>query len=235
MDIFFYFIIYMKKYFLVYDDNTHTPHLLKLIDSVKKYSDFEIIIFQKKDMDIDFVNKNKEILESHRGGGYWLWKPYIINKILDQIMEGDYLFYMDSKYYFTEDFTDLYTKFMENNDILVWGNKPNESTNEIKNFCKLDVILKYNITRMAFIENRNEFWAGALLIKKTSFIQKMMNEWLSMCCNYEDISDSPSIKQKPCFIDHRHDQSLLSIVLHKNNIPMNYFEKIYLQNVRNPY
>ena len=119
-------------YFLVYNDNTHTEPLNILIKSVEKFGkEFQIIIFNKEEIDIDFYQKNKSILESKRGGGYWLWKPYIINKILNKINENDVLLYLDSTYYFTEKFTDLYQKHLEKNDLLVFKNKPNESGKQL--------------------------------------------------------------------------------------------------------
>ena len=57
-----------------------------------------------------------------------------------------------------------------------------------------------------------------------------------MCCIYEDITDSESkIENSNLFREHRHDQSLLSIIIHKYNIQMQFFEKKYLQNVRSPF
>ena len=86
--------------------------------------------------------------------------------------------------------------------------------------------------------NKNiiECWAGAIFMKKTNFVVSFMKEWLDMCCIYENITDSPSIIPNDVrFYDHRHDQSLLSIMLHKYNINMPFFEKRYLQSVRNPW
>jgi hypothetical protein len=57
-------------YFLVYNDNTHTNYLRQLIRSVEKYgSEFKIIIFNKRNIDSEFVEKNKHILNCKRGGG----------------------------------------------------------------------------------------------------------------------------------------------------------------------
>ena len=56
-------------YFLVYNDNTHTKYVRQLIRSVEKYgSEFKIIIFNKRDIDREFVEKNKNILNCKRGG-----------------------------------------------------------------------------------------------------------------------------------------------------------------------
>lgn len=225
------------KYFLVYNDNTHNHFLSDLLESVKKYGkDFEIIVFNKNDMDNEFVLNNKNILELDRGGGYWLWKPYIINETLKKINENDIVFYLDSKYYFMEDFTELYLNYMENNDLLVWKNKPNNPIWHMKNWCKIDVILKYDMSKKIFDENAEECWGGALVIKKNENTIKYMKEWLDMCCIYEDITDAPSkVENSGLFCEHRHDQTLLSIILYKYNIPMQFFEKKYLQNVRTPY
>lgn len=226
-----------NAYFLVYQDNTHNQYLKRLLPSVKKYGkQFKIIKFNKKNIKDDFLNKNNSILSSDRGGGHWLWKPYIINETLKTINDNDIIFYLDSKYYFIEDFTNLYSEYMKNNDLLVWKNKPNEPIWYMKNWCKMDVIHKYNMYDKVFNENAEDCWGGALIVKKTKNTIRYIQEWLDMCCIYQDISDSPStIPNSEMFSEHREDQSLLSILLHKYNIEMQYFPKQYLQNVRVPF
>jgi hypothetical protein len=87
-----------------------------------------------------------------------------------------------------------------------------------------------------FSENAEDCWAGALIVKKTENTIRYIQEWLDMCCIYEDITDSKSkIKNSNLFREHRHDQSLLSIIIHKYNIQMQFFEKKYLQNMRCPF
>jgi len=224
-------------YFLVYNDNTHNIYLEKLLNSVKAYGNgCKIIVYNKNNIDKEFYLKNKEILDLPRGGGYWLWKPYIINETLKRINDNDIIFYLDSKYYFTQDFTNLYKKYMENNDILLWKNKPNEPIFLMKNWCKMDVIIKYNMFNKVFIDIVEDCWAGALVIKKNENSTKYIKEWLDMGCVYEDITDFPSkIPNDKFFREHRHDQSLLSIIAHKYNINLLFFEKKYLQNIRQPY
>ena len=229
----------MKKYFLLYNDNTCNVYVSNLIKTISKSGPyFEIIVYDKKDIDNEFLTKNSSILNEKRGGGYWLWKPYIINKTLEKLNDGDLLFYLDSKYIFTEDFTNLYLDYIEKNDILIWKNKPNEGDYLMKKFCKMDVILKCNMFNDIFYKNVIDCWAGAIVLKKTKKNCHMMKYWLNLCCNYENITDSPSkIPNSKFFNEHRHDQSLLSIILYKHNIPfyLNTFPSKYLQNLRQPY
>ncbi len=228
-------------YFLVYGDESYKEHIAKLLDSVKLHGpEFEIIIFNKSDMllDTEFVEKNKGILEQKRGGGYWLWKPYIINKTLDKLNEGDILFYMDSMYYFIKDFTKYIMNLMSKQDIIVWKNKPNETTYLLKNWCKMDVVKKYNMYKPMFI-NKQKIeicWAGAIVVRKTPDTCKYMAEWLAMACCKHDITDSPSVARNSMgYKEHRHDQSLLSIVLYKYKLPIHFMANEYLQNVRRPF
>ena len=225
------------KYLLVYDDDSgrFQKYINDLIMSVKKYdNNFKIIIFHKKDIDQEFINNNKDILDQSRGDGYWLWKPYIITETLKKIKDGDLLFYIDSKYYFIEKFTNLYRNILDQ-DIIVWKNKPNEQEYNLRNWCKMDTIHKYNIFEETFCHNILACWAGAIIIRKTKNTILMMNEWLTMCCS-DDITDTPSVNQNaPFFIENRHDQTLLSIVLYKYKINLQHFEKKYMQNVRIPY
>lgn len=227
-----------KKYILLYDDDSGAfkDDIEKLIISIKQNSDFEIIVFHRTDFKEEFVEKNQNILNQYRGGGYWLWKPYIINETLKRLENDDLLFYIDSTYYFTETFTDLYKDiFNSNNNLLLWKNKPNESSYFLKNWCKRDVVQKYNMEDAVYNKNAQACWSGAILLKKNSFTDIFINEWLNMCC-CDDITDRPSVGGNTNdFIDHRHDQSLLSILVHKYNINLHTFEKKYLQNVRIPY
>ena len=230
-------IQYNMHYFLVYNDNTHGYFLNPLLESVQKYGpEFKIVVFNKDQIDKEFAEKHKSILTMRRGGGYWLWKPYIINTILTQMKEGDIVFYLDSKYSFTDQISKLYADYMKDHEILLWHNKPNEPTFYMKNWCKMDVVLKFDMYSKVFIDNVLDSWAGAMVIKKTANTTKYIQEWLDIAGVYENITDSPSvIRNNSDFREHRHDQSMLSVVVHKYDIPLHFFEKRYLQNARFPY
>jgi len=226
-----------KKYFLLFYDETgkYEDDLKKLEESIEKYSDFEIIRFYKKDICPSFYKSNESILNQPRGNGYWLWKPYIINQILEKIDEDDILFYMDSKYYFLEHFNPLFYNKMDK-DILVWKNKPNEPVYLFKQWCKMDVIETFNLNHPVFVENYEICWAGSIVIRKTDITRHIIQKWLNICCDERYITDIPSeISNSNEYIEHRHDQSLLSVVLYMFNIETHYFERRFLQNSRIPF
>ena len=223
-------MINIMKYYLLYNDGKY--ELNRLIISINQYlPEFNVIVFNKEDIDSEFKEKYDDILKLKRGGGYWLWKPYIINRLLNVVNNGDIIFYSDTMYYFTELSNQLLDPL---NDILVWRNKPNEPNYLMKNWCKSRVIVDTNICHEVFEKNAEICWAGALVLRKNEFTVKLMNDWLNLCCTLDYIIDTPENNHKE-FIEHRHDQSLLSVILIKNNIPLQTFPNKYLQNVRCPY
>ena len=233
----------INTYILIYYDETnkYTDNINRLINSIFKFNrnHFQFIIFKKSLLiEKPFFNKYKHIFEKERGGGYWLWKPFIINYVLENdksIKDNDTLIYIDSSYYFLEPFEDLYLEKIKESDIIVWKNKPNESINLMKNYCKPDVVYKYKMKHIVYTENYTECWAGLIVLKNNEYSKKIMKEWLDMCCIEEDLTDTKSEIKNKYFIDHRHDQCLLSICLYKNNIKTYEMENKILQNIRNPF
>ena len=71
------------------------------------------------DISEDFMLKNKAILEKKRGGGYWLWKPYVICETLKKIEYGDYLFYIDSGSYFINNVNSIVECMKRNGDDII--------------------------------------------------------------------------------------------------------------------
>ena len=75
---------------------TYGSNSFKRQIELNRKSSFEVgevdehIAYGPNDLDEEFKKKNKEILSRGRGNGYWLWKPYLINKtIIEKVNYGD--------------------------------------------------------------------------------------------------------------------------------------------------
>src|SRR6185369_15940661 len=42
-----------------------------------------------------FAKQHAEISSHERGGGYWLWKPYVVLDALESVREGELVLYSD--------------------------------------------------------------------------------------------------------------------------------------------
>ena len=68
----------MKKYLINYANITHYNSQKGNSQSGLSNGGFdEVFSYNYSDIDDEFKEKNKHILEQPRGAGFWLWKPYI--------------------------------------------------------------------------------------------------------------------------------------------------------------
>jgi hypothetical protein len=58
--------------------------------------------------------------------------------------------------------------------------------------------------------NAQQVEAGIIGMKNTAKTRYILKEWLGWCTNAKVIDDSPSKDNFPTFVDHRHDQSILT-------------------------
>lgn len=206
----------------------------------------EYLLTRLKDVGFDYVRpynrrwlentgfyiRNREILDMPKGGGYWLWKPYIILETMRYLNDGDAVFYMDAG----DDILDnnivgFIRERLEVYDYMI----PGLSYRPInRKYIKKDCFVLLNA-------DTEEFWntpqneAGTLVFKKTRFNEELLEDWLSCCEDKRILTDIPNIcgENDKDFIEHKHDQSILSILTTKRM--MKYDERLYLSMDFNAY
>lgn len=194
----------------------------------------ETILYTDKYLknDTEFWEKHSNFIENNkRGYGYWIWKPYIIKKTMEQMNDGDVLLYADCG-------CEINSKRIDelNNDIELVKEKEKyiilSSTEEIeRKWNKMDLVVKLNANEDKYM-NTIQNQAGVLLILICDKTRNLVNEWYEYSCDYHLIDDSPSIlNNADDFIEHRHDQSIFSLLLKKNDI--HFGKKISIEIVRN--
>ena len=188
----------------------------------------EVISYTPSDMDPEFVAENKEILSSPRGAGYWLWKPYFILKTLKKLQPNDIVLYMDSGDQFIKESFDRLRESvlatMKNQNILLTkGGFPN------RDWTKRDCFVLMGCDSDIY-HNAIQVEAGIILATTSWFTITFISEWLSLCKNKELITDSPNAQGEnfASFVDHRHDQSILSLLAIKKDIATSAFMREYI-------
>lgn len=193
-------------------------------EKAKKYNKYtafkygkvdNFIEFSDKDIDEEFFNSNKEILEQKRGNGYWLWKPYFIRKALEVINYGDYLIYSDSGCSYINNVKYL-IECMEKNkvDIMPFSlGKHIESE-----YTKMDIFIELECNEK-YITDTPQCLGGIVILKKTKDIVKFVENWLKYAQSKKMlITDKKSNnKNKDNFIENRHDQSIYSVLCKKSH------------------
>lgn len=175
-------------------------------------------IIEKNRLDLiktDFYIKNKKILDQKRGGGFWLWKPFFIYEELKKLKNDDIIIYIDCGDVFVDGFYQYINEHFKNNDfLLIEGYFKNYQ------YTKKDcfVMMKCDSD---YYWSSSQLEAGVCGFKKTEKTMKFLEEWLYFCLNENILTDLPNIcglKNLNGFIDHRHDQSILTNLCLKYNI-----------------
>jgi hypothetical protein len=229
----------VKYHFITFATNKYLKDAKELCESALNKGGFDSVkIYMYDDLDCVFVNKNIHILEQPRGAGYWIWKPYIIQKHLYEIDEGDILCYCDSSYLFLKDIRTVSDIWLSSKNISAPRNKPNETSWIEKNYTKFDTLVLMDVPRnLHEIYRRNyQVWAGFVLLRKCLNSVRFVGEWLTYSQDSRIITDVKSIfgREDTNFIENRHDQSILSILLKKWGIPMDVIDKYFLYNKKHP-
>lgn len=171
----------------------------------------KVIGYTPEDIDGEFYKKNKIILSQKKGAGLWLWKPYFILKTLNMVGEGDFVFYLDSGYFMTKNADKLMGSLEKSGqDIMSFSTYyPEEQWTKKKLFEKMDCVSDNYI-------KTNQFMATMCLVKNTPRARRFISTWLELACDFENIADAgEGESQSPKFIEHRHDQSIFSLLCKK--------------------
>jgi len=200
------------------------PSMENLCDSAAKYQEFdEVLRFCEEDLEQDpeFWPRHQAFIKANpRGGGYWLWKSYLTQKILKSLNENDILVYMDAGCYLWPS-PQARRRFHEYLDIVrthpagFYG-FGTEYPNYI--YTKQDTFSHFNQDSEEE-KQKPQIMSGATIWRKCETTMKMATEWYdAMATNYNLIDDSPSkAPNHPEFKENRHDQSILTMLIHKYN------------------
>lgn len=193
-----------------------------LEQSAKKYFD-GCASYHPDVLEDSFKQKNHHIFSQTRGGGYWVWKPYIILNALNLVKDGDYVFYVDSGNIILNDPAPLFNIVDKSKcGMLLFNNRDGAPVGTIwKNFewTKYDCFKKMNCTEERYVQG-NQIDGSYILVKKSDYALKFFSEYLTFCEDEDILTDKPNTcgENYDGFKEHRHDQSILSLLAIRESI-----------------
>lgn len=203
----------MKKYLISFGSNGYNNTLIDLKNSALPFFN-KIITYTDKDI-TELKKSHPKHFENSRGFGYWLWKPYLILKTLNSVADNDIVMYTDSTMKFVTNPEPLFN-ILTTKDILLFSTEYKNSQ-----FIKYDTFYGLDSLDEKYV-NGKHVNAAIILIKKTMDSTSFITEYLNYCQNFKIISDEVNTNgvNYSDFIDHRHDQSILSILSIKKQIEL---------------
>ena len=184
----------------------------------------EIKGFTDKDLKNDtyFWKKHGQFINSNlRGYGYWLWKPYLIKKMMDLMNDNDIIIYADAGCHLNLNKLSIqrlteYISMIDNSPLGIISFQM-QHLPEYK-YTKLQTINEIldlpSSIKNSIIEG-GQCMASVIILRKTQHTIDLINKWLSYSETYNLINDTKSYVEHFNFIDHRHDQSIYSLLVKK--------------------
>ena len=213
----------MSVHFITYGNDRFTNSRLRIGREAEETGVFNsCTIYTPESLALYLTPEIKKRLEplfnQYRGGGYWCWKPVIVLQTMEKIPENDWILYADSGCSFVQDRKNQITELissLENSGKSILGYQMEHLE---EHWTKADMFHFFNVQNNKEIINTGQIIGGMFFIKNTPRTRSIYKEMVFIMENYPNlIDDSPSkIENDKSFNEHRHDQSLFSVILKIN-------------------
>ena len=163
-----------------------------------------------------FYAEHRALLDKPRGGGYWLWKPFLIARELERLRPGDFLVYTDCGYPWRplviRQPLDAVLEWCEreNAGLLPGVYIPQHGRN--RNWTKRECFIAMQCDSEPYW-NQPQVQATFSVWQKCARAEEFVAEWLRWCLHPATLGDErvmDTVEEHPEFITHRHDQSVLT-------------------------
>ena len=192
--------------FVNYADDQYKFQQRFALMAARKFGGFsEVIPYSPAGIDDSFRKENSRLLSIPRGNGLWIWKPYVILDALEKVSEGDYVFYCDSGAFV---FGSIMPLIESMGDCDIWVSS---TENVEEQWTKPQVFTWLGITD-AVIKSSQQIQASFICARKSEMSCSFVREWLRLCTVPEPITPLQPGEQRGECIEHREDQSLLSLL-----------------------
>lgn len=204
-------------HFITYGDSMYEETKQRLYNQATNLGWFDTITsYGPEDLDDEFKKKFKDILKLPRGGGYWIWKPYIINKHLEMIKDDDILIYLDAGCYLNPSGHERFKEYIEilkNSEEACISFQMNHHIE--KKWTTQEIFQNFNIhSSSKDILETGQIIATVKMFRKSANSINIVSAWLNALHANQLLFTDHYNKNKQCdiFIDNRHDQSICSVL-----------------------
>ena len=173
----------------------------------------QIFAYDETDLATEFWKAHSPFIMSRtRGYGYWLWKPQVVLQALQAMPEGEALVYMDAGCCLNLEGRDRLVELVAMATL-----HPSQNVGFDLGLVEGDWTKGDLFKHLDYHDyNSGQIMATAFILVNTPDIRALVKQWLSVGCShsYHFIDDSPSrdMPNRPGFREHRHDQSIWSIL-----------------------
>lgn len=221
--------------FCSFGDSRYQASRKRLQEQAEDFDCFDAIyLYDETDLSDSFRRDFQAVLKPGvRGFGYWVWKPRIILDTLAKMEEGDVLLYVDMGCGLNSRGREklfAYCQEVRQNEsgFLVSQLEPDRK----ECFWTKGDVLDYFRIRGQEEMYTPQYQSGVVFIRKEAKTVALVQQWLDVFYeNFHLADDTSSLSaNEPGFVEHRHDQSILSLLLKQHGTSVIPLEEVYRPN-----
>ena len=209
----------MSTHFITYGDQNYTITKRQLCEQAVESKWFETVTNSGPEhLPENFKQQFQNILCKSRIAGYGIWRPLIIKNKLKEIADKDVLIYCDGGMTINtkgkkrlEEYMNMLTE--EKPFICFQMGLPE------KHYTTKEVFEYFNTSTSSSIANSGQITSCLIIVKKINKAMSLINKWLNCVYNnpvmFTDFFNDKN--QEKCFKDHRHEQSVYSVLQKTHN------------------
>ncbi|MBL9219634.1 MAG: hypothetical protein JNG82_14170 [Opitutaceae bacterium] len=189
-------------------DRIHFRNQAALIASARRHGVSSILALNADTLRAGFTAAHPALFAKREGAGYWLWKPRIILDALERAAGDDLVVYADAGADLRGPLDALAAAAQGRDGVLFWNDYPNRM------HVKRDAFVLTGTDQPCHHDAR-QLDAAFLVLRNNERVRAFVRLWLEHCTDPRQLTDQPNTCGRPDlpgFVQHRHDQSLLTLI-----------------------
>lgn len=214
--------------FITYGNTTFAQARDRIIREAQETGIFNGIVkgYSPNDLSEEFKEATSVAVNQPRGGGYWIWKPYIIYTTLEKMNDDEFLCYSDAGSRFNISGLERFNEYIQmiepstGKSVVVMqldNLKASTDTFEEKVWTTSALFEYFQIDTLNPIRNSSQILATVFICRKTPESMDIVKRWLDVAMEkpelFTDMFNEDAKNKEPMFRENRHDQSVFSLIV----------------------
>lgn len=197
-----------RKIFVTYGNQPYYKSLERIRSEAENTGEFdEILTFT--DNDVPDEIKASTLWSHKRGGGYWLWKPWVVLKAMEYADDTDIIIYSDcgNTLFPNKGWQEYFNLLSTYNAVFFYNGS------KMENWCRKSAL---NLSANPYIGEYYQIISGFFVTKGSA--KPLFRQWYSTMLKHpesvSDVTKDEMCHESAKFIEHRHDQAVLSAIVY---------------------
>lgn len=201
-------------HFLTYGDKNFEQSKSRIGEEAKNFWKFDSIsILGPGDISIHVRSFFKALINRKKGGGYWIWKIFMIREALEKSKRGDFVLYIDAGCTINLEGKRRFLEYLFMTNVSKSGILSIAEPYLERKYTSGRIFETFGVLNNKNFLNANHYWAGMILVQKRRKTIRLFDNVIRLL-HWDPwlISDAYRDYKNPFgFEGNRHDQSLLSV------------------------